>query len=126
MPHACAPSTATAPPLQLLRWILDDNIDAAIEGGLMDYVGDDPDHDALDPAHPQLRAQLLDAQQRLRIAWAARARYRARTARLALRAQARQARRVAPASAATATPPLPAAAAAILARAKAKATRSPS
>ncbi|WP_045727872.1 hypothetical protein [Xanthomonas sp. GPE 39] len=123
MSHACTPATVS--PLQLLRWILDDNLDAAIEGGLMDYVGDDPDHDTLDPAQPQLRAQLLDAQQRLRIAWAARARHRARAARLALRAQARQARRAAPASAATA-PPLPAAAAAILARAKAKAARSPS
>ncbi|MBO9827246.1 hypothetical protein J7373_03180 [Xanthomonas sp. A2111] len=122
MSHAPAPAS----PLQLLRWILDDDLDAAIDGGLMDYPGTDPGDDALDPAHPHLRAQLLAAQQRLRDAWAARARYRARTARLQRRANARQARRAAatPTASTTATPSapaLPAAAAAILARAKAKA-----
>ncbi|WP_043085462.1 hypothetical protein, partial [Xanthomonas sp. SHU 308] len=88
-----APALAT--PLQLLRWILDDDLDAAIDGGLMDYRGTDPEDDRLDPAHPQLRAQVLAAQQRLRDAWAARARYRARSARLERRANARQARRAA-------------------------------
>lgn len=126
MPHA--PTSAT--PLQLLRWILDDDLDAAIDGGLMDYRGTDPGDDRLDPAHPQLRAQLLAAQQRLRDAWDARARYRARTARLERRANARQARRAAAtpiaSTSTTATPSapaLPAAAAAILARAKAKAAQ---
>lgn len=126
MSHAPAPAT----PLQLLRWILDDDLDAAIDGGLMDYRGTDPEDDRLDPAHPQLRAQVLAAQQRLRDAWAARARYRARSARLERRANARQARRAAATAIAststTATPSapaLPAAAAAILARAKAKAAQ---
>jgi len=109
-----------ASPLQLLRRVLDDDLDAAIDGGLMDYVGS-ADDDRLDPAHPHLRAQLLAAQQRLRAAWAARERYRARAARLARRAAAREARRAPPAHATTATPALPPAAAAILARAKAKA-----
>ncbi|MFC6841525.1 hypothetical protein [Xanthomonas theicola] len=116
-------SPSPAPPLQLLRWVLDDDLDAAIDGGLMDYAGD-ADDDRLDPAHPQLRAQLLAAQRRLREAWAARERYRARSARLARRAAARQAGRTPPATAAA--PALPPAAAAILARAKAKAvTRDP-
>ncbi|WP_295846128.1 hypothetical protein ACM9XA_20275 [Xanthomonas sacchari] len=126
MSHAPAPAT----PLQLLRWILDDDLDAAIDGGLMDYRGTDPEDDRLDPAHPQLRAQVLAAQQRLRDAWAARARYRARSARLERRANARQARRAAAtpiaSTSTTATPSapaLPAAAAAILARAKAKAAQ---
>ncbi|WP_279363569.1 hypothetical protein [Xanthomonas sacchari] len=126
MSHAPAPAT----PLQLLRWILDDDLDAAIDGGLMDYRGTDPEDDRLDPAHPQLRAQVLAAQQRLRDAWAARARYRARSARLERRANARQARRAATtaiastsATAAPSAPALPAAAAAILARAKAKAAQ---
>ena len=103
-------SPSPAPPLQLLRWVLDDDLDAAIDGGLMDYAGDAED-DRLDSAHPQLRAQLQAVQHRLREAWAARERYRARSAR--------QARRAPPA--ATTAPPLPPAAAAILARAKAKA-----
>ncbi|WP_369980775.1 hypothetical protein [Xanthomonas bundabergensis] len=113
-------SPSPAPPLQLLRWVLDDDLDAAIDGGLMDYAGD-ADDDRLDPAHPQLRAQLLAAQQRLREAWAARERHRARSARLARRAAAREARRAPPATVAVAVPSLPPAAAAILARAKAKA-----
>uniref|UniRef100_UPI0005C294CE hypothetical protein n=1 Tax=Xanthomonas sp. SHU 166 TaxID=1591170 RepID=UPI0005C294CE len=91
MSHAPAPAT----PLQLLRWILDDDLDAAIDGGLMDYRGTDPEDDRLDPAHPQLRAQVLAAQQRLRDAWDARARYRARSTRLERRTNARQARRAA-------------------------------
>ncbi|WP_295860315.1 hypothetical protein [uncultured Xanthomonas sp.] len=126
MSHAPAPAT----PLQLLRWILDDDLDAAIDGGLMDYRGTDPEDDRLDPAHPQLRVQVLASQQRLRDAWDARARYRARSARLERRANARQARRAAATAIAststTATPSapaLPAAAAAILARAKAKAAQ---
>ncbi|MCC4597351.1 hypothetical protein NRY95_08660 [Xanthomonas campestris pv. phormiicola] len=109
-----------ASPLQLLLWVLDDDLDAAIDAGLMDYVGT-ADDDLLDPAYPQLRTQLLAAQQRLREAWAARERYRARSARLARRAAAREARRAPPASVAAVAPSLPPAAAAILARAKAKA-----
>jgi hypothetical protein len=113
-------SPCPAPPLQLLRWLLEDDLDAALDGGLMAYAGDAED-DRLDPAHPQLRAQLLAAQQRLRQAWAARERYRARSARLARRAAARQARSTPPAAILAAAPALPPAAAAILARAKAKA-----
>ncbi|MBB4125413.1 Na+-translocating ferredoxin:NAD+ oxidoreductase RnfC subunit [Xanthomonas translucens] len=109
-----------ASPLRLLCWVLDDDLDAAIDGGLMEYAGNAED-DLLDPAHPQLRTQLLAAQQRLREAWAARERYRARAARLARRAAAREARRAPPATVAPAAPSLPPAAAAILARAKAKA-----
>jgi Na+-translocating ferredoxin:NAD+ oxidoreductase RnfC subunit len=109
-----------ASPLHLLRWVLDDDLDAAIDAGLMDYVGT-ADDDLLDPAYPQLRTQLLAAQQRLREAWAARERYRARSARLARRAAAREARRAPPATVAAVAPSLPPAAAAILARAKARA-----
>ena len=106
---------APVSPRQLLDFVLADDIDAALDAGLMDYLPQ-PGDDALEPNLPQL---LQDAQQRLRDAWAARERHRARAVRLARRAAEREARR-APPPAVNVMPPLPPAAAAILARAKAK------
>ena len=94
-----------------------DDIDAAIAAGLMAFqpcvcAG----HDAV---------PVMQAQQRLRMAWDARARYRQRQIRLARRAAERDARRLKVAEVTGATevprPALPTGAAAILARAKAKA-----
>ena len=104
---------APVSPRQLLDFVLADDIDAALDAGLMDYLPQ-PGDDALEPNLPQL---LQDAQQR--DAWAARERHRARAVRLARRAAEREARR-APPPAVNVKPPLPPAAAAILARAKAK------
>jgi len=109
----------SASPCQLLRHVLDDNLDAALDAGLMDYMPQPADA-RLDPRHPDLPQLLEQAQQHLRAAWAARERHQARTARLARRAAEREARR-APPPAANSKPALPSAAAAILARAKAKA-----
>ncbi|MCL7714260.1 hypothetical protein [Stenotrophomonas mori] len=105
--------------LQLLRLVAADDLDAALEAGLMAYVPR-PGDEALDPHHPDLPQRLLQAQQRLQQAWAARARHQARTARLARRAAEREARR-APPPLPDRRPALPAAAAAILARAQARA-----
>ncbi|RZA34648.1 MAG: hypothetical protein EOP92_14570 [Lysobacteraceae bacterium] len=105
--HACARGQ------QLFDYLQADDVDAAIQAGLMEY-------------HPCAacdaikRACIIDAQQRLASAWAARDRYLARQARLARRAAERDLKRAAMAPA-HARQPLPAAAAAILARAKAKA-----
>ena len=110
---------ASASPRQLLQYVLDDDLDAALDAGLMDYAPQ-PGDAALDPRHPDLPQRLAQAQQRLRTAWAARARYRARAVRLARRAAEREARR-APPPAPDRKPALPPAAAAILARAQAKA-----
>lgn len=98
----------------LLRQLRDDDVDAAIEAGLMQYV-------PCPTCDPVLAAQLIEAQQRLSKAWAARDRYRARNERLARRAAEREAKRasVAPAEKKSTLPP---AAAAILARAIAKAS----
>lgn len=106
-------------PIQLLHLVQNDDMDAALAAGLMDYVAQAGD-EQLDPANPQLPALLQHAQQRLRHAWDARARYRAREKRLARRAAERNARR-SPPPAADSKPALPSAAALILARAKAKA-----
>lgn len=111
-------------PVQLLQQVLADNIDAALEAGLMEYVPAAGD-DRLLPDHPDLPDQLLAAQQRLHRAWDARERYRQRAVRLARRAAERDARR-APPPTPDLKPALPAAAAAILARAKAKAAGKPS
>ena len=107
-------------PRQLLQHVLDDDIDAALDAGLMDYVPQ-PDDAALDPRLPQL---LQDTQKRLHDAWAARERHRARAVRLQRRAAEREARR-APPPTADSKPALPSAAAAILARAKARAAGKP-
>ena len=108
---------APVSPRQLLDFVLADDIDAALDAGLMDYLPQ-PGDDALEPNLPQL---LQDAQQRLRDAWAARERHRARALRLARIAGKRDARRIRPAPAAATVTALPAAAVAALARARAKA-----
>jgi len=107
-------------PLQLLRYVLDDDLDAAIRAGLMDYRFD-PHHAHLDPNYPQLLQLLLQTQQRLRKAWAARERYRARQARLQRREMQQKRQRSSILPTVAAKPALPTAAAAILAKAKARA-----
>ncbi len=119
------PPGVSAPDLRALEHLAAllraDDVDAAIEAGLM---ADWPDAcaEALDPTP---RALLLDARARLRTAWDARARFEARNARRAQRAAERDAgRRVpvdAPDDAPAPRPALPAGAAALLARAKARA-----
>ncbi len=99
--------------IRLLDLLRNDDVDAAIEAGLMHYVP----CPACDPA---LAVELIGTQRKLSTAWAARDRYLLRNARLARRAAEREAKR------ATAVPEekksaLPPAAAAILARAQAKA-----
>ena len=96
----------------LSRLLAADDIDAAIEAGLMRFV-------ACPACDPILVARVAAEQQRLTTAWAARDRYLARRTRLARRAEERDVRRAAPAPERKSA--LPAAAAAILARAKAKA-----
>jgi len=99
---------------RLLCLLADDDVDGAIEAGLMAFdVGD-----ALPPGE---LATIASAQRRLREAWAARDRYRAREARLARRDAERRAKRAPPPDDGGEPRPLPPAAAAALARAKAKA-----
>ena len=95
-----------------MEYLRSDDVDAAIEAGLMAFV-------PCPACTPVLTAQLIAAQQKLLAAWAARDRYLARTARLARRAVDRDARRAVPVAEKKST--LPPAAAEILARAKAKA-----
>ncbi|MBU2048565.1 MAG: hypothetical protein KKH61_06270, partial [Gammaproteobacteria bacterium] len=61
----------TASPAQLLALVLDDQWDAALAAGLMDYVPQ-PGDEALRPDHPDLPQRLQHAQQQLQRAWAAR------------------------------------------------------
>ncbi len=103
--------------------LMADDVDGAIEAGLMSFAACDCTTDDVVTI-----TSVMQAQARLRTAWEARRRYRLRQARLARRAQEREARRLAAAPATTDTassaperPALPASAAAILARAKAKA-----
>ena len=96
----------------LLGLLRNDDVDAAIEAGLMHYIP----CPACDRA---LAAELTGTQRKLSMAWAARERYLLRNARLARRAAERDAKR-SPAIAEKKSP-LPPAAAAVLARAKAKA-----
>ncbi|WP_269790473.1 hypothetical protein [Stenotrophomonas sp. Iso1] len=114
-------SAVSASPQQLLQFVIDDDLDAAVRAGLMEYTESLGETELL----PEQSQQLLDVQQRLRTAWAARERHRARDARLARRAAEREARR-APPPVADSKPALPSAAAAILARAKARAAEKPS
>jgi len=101
---------------QRLARLLDaDDVDAAIEAGLMAFAP----CPACDEA---IAARLGEARDRLAKAWAARERHRAREARLTRIAAERAARR-APAPAQAQKSALPPAAAAVLARAKAKAAR---
>ena len=79
-------------PAQLFARVQADDLDGALQAGLMDYIvraGDD----RLLPDHPDLPQRLCQAQQQLRAAWAARERYRARAVRLARREAERDARR---------------------------------
>ncbi|MDN5780506.1 MAG: hypothetical protein L0H23_00545 [Luteimonas sp.] len=102
----------------------DDDVDAAIEAGLMAFAACPACVRCGDLA--DACARISTAQQHLRDAWAARDRHRARSERLQRGAAERAARR-APA-AATGThnkPALPPAAAAALARAKARAAGKP-
>jgi hypothetical protein len=111
--HDCARA------IRLAEYLQADDVDAAIEAGLMDFV-------PCPACDRVLATQLVDAQRKLLIAWAAHDRYRARNARLAKRAAERAAKRAVPtAEAPTAEKKsaLPPAAAAILARAKAKAAK---
>lgn len=106
VPHDCSHG------IHLLHLLQEDDVDAAIEAGLMRHVPC-PDCD------PELATKLIDAQQALSRAWAARDRYLARTARLARRTAERNAKRAPVIAERKST--LPPAAAAILARAKARA-----
>ena len=106
VPHQCSHG------IRLLHLLQEDDVDAAIEADLMRYV-------PCTACDPGLATKLIDAQQALSTAWAARDRYLARNARLARRAAERDAKR-APVVAERKSP-LPPAAAAVLARAKARA-----
>jgi Na+-translocating ferredoxin:NAD+ oxidoreductase RnfC subunit len=101
----------------------DDDVDAAIEAGLMAFAA--CAECVRHGGHADAFARIAAAQQRLRDAWAARDRHRARTARLQRRAAERAARRAIPAQADARKPALPPAAAAALARAKARAAGKP-
>lgn len=122
MPSGTFPTCPTCEHAGHLRALVAaDDLDAAIEAGLMAYVPcrtcEGADRDAID--------LLVRTQARLRDAWDARERYRLRNARLARRAAERDARRPAApqpdAQAPQRKSALPSAAADILARAKAKA-----
>ncbi|MCS3746330.1 MULTISPECIES: hypothetical protein [unclassified Xanthomonas] len=117
MPNAPMP-TPRALALHLFDCVQADDLDRALQLGLMDYQPEPH----LDAADAPMVATLRAAQQRLHAAWAARERYRARAARLQRRAAERDARRApAPAPSQPTAAALPPLAAAILARAKAKA-----
>lgn len=107
-------------PALLFARVQADDLDGALQAGLMDYVANEGDTHEV-PGHPELPEVLSQARQQLQRAWAARDRYRARAVRLARRDAERDARRT-PRPAPDVKPALPAAAAAILARAKARAT----
>jgi hypothetical protein len=105
--------TKESPSHAVLAALRDDDLDAAIDLGLLDIA-------PCPRCSDDCNARLLDARDERRFALAARERHRARDARLQRRADERNARR-APPVAATSVPPLPPAAAAALARAKARA-----
>lgn len=95
-----------------------DDVDVAIEAGLMEFVPCTDCDARAGTARHQPTETIFAFQEKLRLAWAARERFRAREARLARRAAERDAART---SAARQPAALPPAAAAALARAKAKA-----
>lgn len=101
---------------QLAAWLAADNLDAAIEAGLLHWIPG-----AADDAGQQ--AMVGAAHARLTQALAARERYRARAVRLRRIAAERDARRAPPPAAPGAAAALPGNVAAILARAKAKAAQ---
>lgn len=116
MAPACPHCDCAAPHVAhvLLAMLAIDDLDAALEHGLLDA----PPCPGCEAA---CNARLLGACAARRVALAARGRHRAREARLLRRRHEREAAR-APVAAATAKPPaLPAAAADVLARALAKA-----
>jgi len=107
---------ANHPVHAIVAALVDDDVDAAIELGLLDAA-------PCDACAPDCRAALSDVRDNRLRAFAARQRFRARNARLQRRAEARAvARMPAPRLLPDAPKPaLPPAAAAALARAKAKA-----
>lgn len=121
MTEAAHGPDAAPDPHRLLALLHDDNIDAAIEAGLMRFsagmAGAALDSDGL--------ATILAAQQRLSAAWQARERFRARALRLARIERKRAARRTPPPESVATKPALPPAAADALARARAKAAGTP-
>jgi len=96
----------TASPAQLLALVLDDQWDAALDAGLMDYVPQPGDEQLL-ADHPELPQRLQNAQQQLQRAWDARERYRQREQRLARRVAEREARRAPPPTPEIQKPALP-------------------
>ena len=107
--------TNDSPSHAVLAELRDDDVDAAIDLGLLDIA-------PCPGCRGNCNALLLHARDERRSALAARERHLVRNARLARRAAERDARRVPPVTATTTTAPaLPPAAAAALARAKAKA-----
>lgn len=120
-PAPTAGPVAEPDPARIVVLLRADDLDAALDAGLMSLSAD-----AAEALDPDDRALVTAARDRRRAAWDARDRYRARTVRLARRAAEREARRrpAPPATTAAATaPPLPPAAAAALARARARARR---
>lgn len=109
---------------RLIRLLDADDVDAAIDAGLMQYVPC-PACDSYDAQAARDSARIRATQRRLTDAWAARDRYRARNARLQRREAERAARRAPARNTDTKIPSLPPAAAAALARAKAKAAGNP-
>ncbi len=106
--HDCAGA------VRLAALLAGDDIDAALDAGLMDFTAcADCDAAAI--------ARIDAAKRRIEQAWAARTRHRTRNARLARIASEREARR-APVMTEK-KPALPPSAAAVLARAKARAAR---
>lgn len=101
----------------LLALLARDDLDAAINAGLMDVAPCSGDCTCVIGLAP-----VWDAQRRLQAAWEARERHLARQARLRRRTAERDARRApVPATPQAPRPSLPPSAAAILARAKARA-----
>ena len=101
---------------ELAALIAGQQLDAAIEAGLMEWQPLQADDAAQVQAVQRVHAQLQSA-------WAARERFRNRAVRLRRREAERQARRAPPAASSDTPPPLPASVAAILARAKARAAQ---
>ena len=113
--HCGCNDTRSADVHRVMAALLEDDLDGALQAGLLA-------DDVCDGCTPACTAMLLDRRNARRFALAARERFHTREARLARRQQERTARRsTAPAVGTVATPALPAAAAAALARAKAKA-----
>ena len=113
-PHCACPSAENGGAHALLAMLAADDLDAALEHGLLD-VRPCPFCDA------GCKARLIEARDARQAALGARHRYRARNQRLGRRTAEREAARAVPPSPAGNPAPLPAAAAQVLARALAKA-----